>query len=56
MYAQKNNATLTIKYLQKAVANGFKDVGKIEAEEAFNAIRNDPNFLPIVASLKKISK
>ena len=56
LYAEKNNPILAVKYLQKAVSNGFKDVKKIEAEQAFAAIRNDPNFSQIVAALKKASK
>lgn len=56
LYAQKNNTAMAVKYLQKAVSNGFKDAGKIDTEEAFNTIRNDPSFLPIAASLKKTSR
>lgn len=56
LYAEKNNAALAVKYLQRAVSNGFKDGQKIEAEPAFSALRNDPNFSQIVASLKKSSK
>ena len=56
LYAQKNNTAMAVKYLQKAIANGFKDAGKIDTEQAFNAIRNDPSFLPIAASLKKTSR
>ena len=56
LYAEKNNPTLAVKYLQKAVSNGFNDIQKIEAEQAFTVIRNDPNFSQIVAALKKASK
>jgi hypothetical protein len=56
LYAEKNNAALAIKYLQRAVSNGFRDGQKIEAERAFSALRNDPNFSQIAASLKKASK
>ena len=56
LYAEKNNSAMAIKYMQKAVSNGFKDGQKIEAEQAFSALRNDPNFSQIVAALKKASK
>ena len=56
LYAEKNNTTLAVKYLQKAMSNGFNDVQKLEAEQAFAAVRNDPNFSQIVAALKKASK
>jgi hypothetical protein len=52
LYAQENNAALAEQYLTKAVANGFKDRQKIEAEPAFTALRNDPGFARILASLK----
>ena len=56
LYAEKNNPTLAVKYLQKAVSNGFNDIQKIESEQAFSVLRNDPNFSQIVAALKKASK
>lgn len=56
LYAQKNNNPLAIKYLHKAIDNGFSDLKKIEDEPAFAALRNDPSYSPIAASLKKTSR
>jgi hypothetical protein len=56
LYAQKNNNALAIKYLQKAVSNGYTDLKKIESEQSFNQLRNDPAYSQIVASVKKVSR
>jgi tetratricopeptide (TPR) repeat protein len=56
LYAEKNNIPLAIKYLQKAVKNGFTDLQKMESEQAFQPLRSDPNFAPIEAALRKASK
>jgi tetratricopeptide (TPR) repeat protein len=56
LYAQRNNYALAIKYLQKAIDNGFNDAKKIEGETAFTAVRNEPSYSPIAAALKKTSR
>lgn len=56
LYAQKNNKALAIKYLQKAVDNGFNDLKKMEGEPAFASLRNEPSYSQVVASLKKTSR
>jgi len=56
LYAQKNNNAMALKYLQKAVSNGFNDINKMDAEQAFIQLRNDPSYSQIVASLKKVSR
>jgi hypothetical protein len=57
LYTQKGNNMLAIKYLQKAVANGFNDWQKISTEPAFTLqLRSDPGFAQIVAALKNASR
>ena len=56
LYAQMDKPTLAIKYLQKAVANGFNEVEKIEMEPAFASLKNEPNYSLILASLKKLAR
>ncbi|HUR58601.1 MAG TPA: hypothetical protein VM029_12890 [Opitutaceae bacterium] len=38
--------------LEKAAGAGFKDVGRVEAEKAFDAMRKDPAFVAAVAAMK----
>ena len=54
--AMQNKNPEAIKYLQKAVANGFSDLNKTESEPAFISLRNTSSYSLIVASLKKTSR
>ena len=56
LYAQKNNNAFAIKYLKKAVDNGFSDRQKMDAEPSFTQLRNDPDYAQIEAALKKVSR
>jgi hypothetical protein len=56
LYGQRNNNALAIKYLKKAVDNGFYDLPKMEAEQSFTQLRNDPGYVQIEAALKKVSR
>ena len=56
LYAQKSNNAVAIKYLKKALDNGFTDLAKMEAEPSFTQLRNDPGYAQIVAALKKVSR
>ena len=56
LYAQKNDNTLAIQYLQRAVKNGFADLAKMDGEPSFTPLKNDPGFVQIEAALKKASK
>jgi hypothetical protein len=55
-FTQTNNYSRAIEYLTRAVQNGYTDVRRMEAEPAFNQLKYDPDYIRLVASLKKAPK
>ena len=52
-YAANRDKKKTLEFLSKAVEKGFADAAMITANKAFDFIRNDPEYLQIMARVKK---
>lgn len=50
-YAQKGDRKKAVADLREAVAKGFKDLPRLEKDEAFSAIRQDEGYKEVVQSL-----
>jgi poly(3-hydroxybutyrate) depolymerase len=53
MYAKAGNKSKAITSLVTALENGFNDVARIEANAAFEPIRNESGYKKVIAALKK---
>jgi len=52
-YAAGGDKKKSLQFLNKAVEKGFSDSATIEANKAFDPIRNDPDYQQIMAKLKR---
>ena len=52
-YAAERDRKKSLQFLNTAVEKGFSDAAMITANKAFDSIRNDPEYLQILARLRK---
>ncbi len=52
-YSLKGDRKKAIETLKKSLDKGFKDIAGIESDERLNAIRREPEYIKLIASIRK---
>ena len=50
LYAQMGVADRSLRYLKKAMEDGYKDIGNVYKDREFSALRKDPRFSELMAA------